>query len=273
MDLDTAAFVFYGAILLLSLGEDGRSAALNEFLHQQFLSQPKNPRERTDEQEGLDFWRKTLWALAWYLGAMIPLFLFEREASIEEAQNQENDIVKQEERGKEPCQASGSLSLRLDKILAGGGAWYQSGDLGIADSSFKPPPPLWGRVECPNGSAHTDADFGPEFDPESGSYFEDPEPDPELGSYFDDLDPDLDYDEDDPDPDSEDDPDSDDDHDPEFVYDSDLDPDFDSDSSPDSGSDPDPNSYSTCILCIFRCTDYDFLTNDPDTWTRLRILW
>ncbi|BFG15069.1 hypothetical protein CerSpe_013430 [Prunus speciosa] len=46
--------------------------------------------------------------------------VFEREASIEEAQNQENDIVKQEERGKEPCQASGSLSLRLDKILAGG---------------------------------------------------------------------------------------------------------------------------------------------------------
>ncbi|VVA37143.1 PREDICTED: NRT1/ PTR FAMILY 5, partial [Prunus dulcis] len=47
--------------------------------------------------------------------------VFEREASIEEAQNQENNIVKQE-RGKEPCQAPGSLSLRLDKILAGGGA-------------------------------------------------------------------------------------------------------------------------------------------------------
>ncbi|KAI5349444.1 hypothetical protein L3X38_002331 [Prunus dulcis] len=47
--------------------------------------------------------------------------VFEREASIEEAQNQENNIVKQE-RGKEPCQAPGSLSLRLHKILAGGGA-------------------------------------------------------------------------------------------------------------------------------------------------------
>ncbi|KAH0992971.1 hypothetical protein GBA52_004454 [Prunus armeniaca] len=50
--------------------------------------------------------------------------VFEREASIEEAQNQENDIVKQEERGKEPCQASGSLSLRLDKIIAGGGGQF-----------------------------------------------------------------------------------------------------------------------------------------------------
>lgn len=116
-----------------------------------------------DEQQGLDFWRKTLWALTWYLGAVIPLFrlkatwvrtfvistfamsvsyvvflfgfssysfidnkesiVFEREASIEEAQNQENDIVKQE-RGKEPCQAPGSLSLRLDKMLAGGGGKF-----------------------------------------------------------------------------------------------------------------------------------------------------
>ncbi|PQP93041.1 protein NRT1/ PTR FAMILY 5.13-like [Prunus yedoensis var. nudiflora] len=164
MDLDTAAFVFYGAILLLSLGEAGRSAALKEFLHQQFLSQPKNPRDCTDEQQGLDFRRKPLWALPWYLGAVIALLrlkatwvrtfmistfamgvsyvaflfgfssysfidnkeslVFEREASIEEAQNQENDIVKQEERGKEPCQASGSLSLRLDKILAGGGSKF-----------------------------------------------------------------------------------------------------------------------------------------------------
>lgn len=74
MDLDTAAFVFYGAMLLLSLGEAGRSAALKEFLHQQFLSQPKNPRECTDEQQGLDFRRKTLWALPWYLGAVIALF-------------------------------------------------------------------------------------------------------------------------------------------------------------------------------------------------------
>ncbi|VVA39359.1 Hypothetical predicted protein [Prunus dulcis] len=49
--------------------------------------------------------------------------VFEREASIEEAQNQENNIVKQE-RGKEPCQAPGSLSLRLDKILAGGGGKF-----------------------------------------------------------------------------------------------------------------------------------------------------
>ncbi|KAI5317138.1 hypothetical protein L3X38_036845 [Prunus dulcis] len=104
-------------------------------------------------------------------------------------------------------------------------------------------------VECPDGSTPIDADFDTEPDPESGSSFDDP-----------DLDPDPDYDDDDPDPDSEDDPDphSDDDPNPEFVSDSDPDPDFDSDFGPDSGSDSDPNFYSTCILCIFRCTDYDF---------------
>ncbi|KAI5318030.1 hypothetical protein L3X38_037738 [Prunus dulcis] len=98
--------------------------------------------------------------------------------------------------------------------------------------------PLLSR-QCPNGSARTYADFGPESDPEFGSYFDDPEPDPESGSYFDDPD----YDDDD-DPDSDDDPDphSDDDPDLEFVSDSDPDPDFDSESGPDSGSDPDPNS-------------------------------
>ncbi|CAL8990679.1 unnamed protein product, partial [Prunus brigantina] len=60
-----------------------------------------------------------------------------------------------------------------------------------------------------------------------------------------------------PDPDyNDDDPDSDDDLDPEYVYDSYLDPDFDSD--PDSALDPNPDSYETCIICIFRCTNYDF---------------
>ncbi|KAI5313658.1 hypothetical protein L3X38_042834 [Prunus dulcis] len=117
------------------------------------------------------------------------------------------------------------------------------------------------RVECPDGSAPSYANFGPESDPESGSYFDDPEPNPESGSYFDD--PDSDYDDDDPD--------SDDDPDPEFVSDSDPDPYFDS--NPDSSSYPDPNSYQTCILCIFCCITYDFSTNNPDTWTRLRILW
>ncbi|BFG15067.1 hypothetical protein CerSpe_013410 [Prunus speciosa] len=124
MDLDTAAFVFYGAMLLLSLGEAGRSAALKEFLHQQFLSQPKNPRECTDEQQGLDFRRKNFVGSSYSFTDNKESLVFEREASIEEAQNQENDIVKQEERGKEPCQASGSLSLRLDKIPAGGGGKF-----------------------------------------------------------------------------------------------------------------------------------------------------
>ncbi|CAL9029420.1 unnamed protein product [Prunus brigantina] len=105
---------------------------------------------------------------------------------------------------------------------------------------------------------HGDADFDPEFDSESGSYFDD--------LYYDDN-PDLDpyYHDDDPDPDSDDNPK------PESVYD--LDPDADFDSDPDSGSDPNPNSYKTCIICIFRCTNYDFPTNNPDTWMRLSILW
>ncbi|KAI5344512.1 hypothetical protein L3X38_012389 [Prunus dulcis] len=90
------------------------------------------------------------------------------------------------------------------------------------------------------GSAPTDADFDLEPDLESGSSLDDDDPDPDS--------------EDDPDPHSNDDPN------PEFVsdLDPDLDFDFDFDSGPDSSSDSDPNSYSTCILCIFRCTDYDF---------------
>ncbi|KAI5319531.1 hypothetical protein L3X38_039239 [Prunus dulcis] len=79
-----------------------------------------------------------------------------------------------------------------------------------------------------------------------------------------------------PDPDSEDDPDLDFEDDPDLDPDSeddpDPDPDSEDDSGLDSGSDSNPNSNSTCILYIFRCTDYDFSTNDPDTWTRLRIL-
>ncbi|BBH06728.1 NB-ARC domain-containing disease resistance protein [Prunus dulcis] len=118
-----------------------------------------------------------------------------------------------------------------------------------------------------DGSAPTHADFDPEPDPDPDSE-DDPDPDPDSE---DNPDPDPDS-EDDPDPDHDLDPDFEDDPDPEFVSDSDPNPDFHSDSGLDSGSDSDPNSYSTCILCIFRCTDYDFSTNDPDTWTRLRIL-
>ncbi|KAI5342145.1 hypothetical protein L3X38_010020 [Prunus dulcis] len=112
-----------------------------------------------------------------------------------------------------------------------GGDWFEekgSGDLGIADSSFKPPSLLWGLMI-----------FSTLMESRIRILFDNPDPNP-------------DYDDDDPDPYSDDDPN------PEFVSDSDLNPDFDSDSSLDSGSDSDPNSYSTCILCIFRCTDYDF---------------
>ena len=105
---------------------------------------------------------------------------------------------------------------------------------GSTTDSFSHSQPTIVELSAPDGSAPTYADFDPEPDPESGSSFDDPDS------------------EDDPDPHSDDDPN------PEFVSDSDPDPDFDSDSGPDSGSDSDPNSYSTCILCIFRCTDYDF---------------
>ncbi|KAL6289551.1 hypothetical protein ACE6H2_007061 [Prunus campanulata] len=121
----------------------------------------------------------------------------------------------------------------------------------------------------PHGGSTTDS-----FSHSQPTIAFDPEPDLESRSYFDDLDPDPDYDfdskhdsDDDPDPD----PDFDYDPNPEFVFDSDPDPDFDFDFGLDSSSDHDPNSY--CILCIFRCTNYDFPTNDPDIWTRLLKLW
>ncbi|CAL2278311.1 unnamed protein product [Prunus armeniaca] len=64
------------------------------------------------------------------------------------------------------------------------------------------------RVECPDGSAPTYANFGPESDPESGSYFDNPDPD----LNYDNDDPNSDSDND-PDPHSDDDPDP----DPEFI--------------------------------------------------------
>ncbi|XP_016649682.1 PREDICTED: rust resistance kinase Lr10-like, partial [Prunus mume] len=67
-----------------------------------------------------------------------------------------------------------------------------SGNLGIAYSSFKLPPPLWGlMIFNPHG------DFNPEHDPESGFYFDDPDPvyddDPHL-EFVSDADPDPDFD-------------------------------------------------------------------------------
>ncbi|KAI5345040.1 hypothetical protein L3X38_012917 [Prunus dulcis] len=136
----------------------------------------------------------------------------------------------------------GERSVNKDLYTLYSFSFVQSGDLRIVDFSFKPPPPLWGLMIFFN--PHGDADFDSEPDPESGSSFDDPDPDPDYDNDY----PDLDS-EDDPDPHSDDNPN------PEFVSDSDLDPDFDSNSGPDLGSNSDPNSYSTCILCIFRCTD------------------
>ncbi|CAL2245576.1 unnamed protein product [Prunus armeniaca] len=65
------------------------------------------------------------------------------------------------------------------------------------------------RVECLDGSAPTDADFGPESNPESRSFFDDPDPDPDYDD-DDDLDSDSDSDNDlDPHPDDDFDSDSD----------------------------------------------------------------
>ncbi|PRQ44241.1 putative proton-dependent oligopeptide transporter family, major facilitator superfamily [Rosa chinensis] len=68
----TASRVFYGAMVLVTLGEAGRWAALREFLDEQY-SREQNHAERTyDENKDK---KEALWMLPWFLGAVIPLFL------------------------------------------------------------------------------------------------------------------------------------------------------------------------------------------------------
>ncbi|XP_061993409.1 protein NRT1/ PTR FAMILY 5.10-like, partial [Rosa rugosa] len=73
MTADTAAKVYYGAVLLLTLGEAGRSAALNEFLDEQY-SRERDQTEIIDDEKLQDR-QEALWGLPWLLGAVVPLFL------------------------------------------------------------------------------------------------------------------------------------------------------------------------------------------------------
>ncbi|CAL2227031.1 unnamed protein product [Prunus armeniaca] len=98
---DNAAMarIFYGAVVLLTLGESGRSAALEKFLNKQCLSKheetgrtdDKRPEgwEEASEQneiteaggdqqvtkETAERDKKDLWSVPWFLGAVVPLFL------------------------------------------------------------------------------------------------------------------------------------------------------------------------------------------------------
>ncbi|KAM5559254.1 protein NRT1/ PTR FAMILY 8.3 [Rosa sericea] len=73
MSEGTASRVFYGAMVLITLGEAGRWAALREFLDEQY-SREQNHAERTyDENKDK---KDALWMLPWFLGAVIPPFLF-----------------------------------------------------------------------------------------------------------------------------------------------------------------------------------------------------
>ncbi|XP_008223226.1 PREDICTED: protein NRT1/ PTR FAMILY 5.5-like [Prunus mume] len=98
------ARIFYGAVVLLTLGESGRSAALEKFLNKQCLSKheetgrtdDKRPEgwEEASEQkeitaekhteaggdqqvtkERAERDKKDLWGVPWFLGAVVPLFL------------------------------------------------------------------------------------------------------------------------------------------------------------------------------------------------------
>ncbi|CAL8991386.1 unnamed protein product [Prunus brigantina] len=103
-DYAAMARIFYGAVVLLTLGESGRSAALKEFLNKQCLSQHKET-GRTDDKrpegweeaseqkeitvekyteacgdqqvtkETAERDKKDFWGVPWFLGAVVPLFL------------------------------------------------------------------------------------------------------------------------------------------------------------------------------------------------------
>ncbi|KAK9912602.1 hypothetical protein M0R45_036458 [Rubus argutus] len=82
MSAEIAATVFYGAVVLLTLGEAGRSAALNEFLDEQYLSE-QDQTECIDNKKLQDR-QKALWSLPWFLGAVVAFSLKEttREQTI-----------------------------------------------------------------------------------------------------------------------------------------------------------------------------------------------
>ncbi|KAM1438736.1 hypothetical protein COP1_012297 [Malus domestica] len=72
----TSAKVYYGAAVLLVLGEAGRSATLQEFLDDQYFSEQKQtPSSDENYLIRLETRKKTLWSHPWFLGAFISIFL------------------------------------------------------------------------------------------------------------------------------------------------------------------------------------------------------
>ncbi|KAB2599372.1 protein NRT1/ PTR FAMILY 5.14-like [Pyrus ussuriensis x Pyrus communis] len=72
----TSAKVYYGAAILLGLGEAGRSATLEEFLDDQYVSEQKQtPSSDENYLIRLETRRKALWSHPWFLGAFISIFL------------------------------------------------------------------------------------------------------------------------------------------------------------------------------------------------------
>ncbi|PQM35421.1 protein NRT1/ PTR FAMILY 5.10-like [Prunus yedoensis var. nudiflora] len=72
----TVAKIYYGAVVLIVLGEAGRSATLKEFLENQYFSEDKE-RPSTDENylKRLETRKEALWHHPWFLGALLAVFL------------------------------------------------------------------------------------------------------------------------------------------------------------------------------------------------------
>lgn len=63
------ASIVYGAMVLITLGEAGRWAALEEFLDEQYLSEQNHADLTYDEHQNK---KDALWMLPWFLGAVVP---------------------------------------------------------------------------------------------------------------------------------------------------------------------------------------------------------
>ncbi|ONI28122.1 hypothetical protein PRUPE_1G124600, partial [Prunus persica] len=71
----TVSKVYYGAVVLIVLGEAGRSATLKEFLENQYFIEDKE-RPSTDENylKRLETRKEALWRHPWFLGALLAVF-------------------------------------------------------------------------------------------------------------------------------------------------------------------------------------------------------